>query len=466
MRKVYLKMNESYQYDIIKKVVDSNGSKKRAATKLNCTVRSVNRLINKYKTEGKAGFIHKNRGRKPAITISDEIKQRVLTLYQTKYEGANLRHFSELLATYENIQVSDTTINRWLKEIDILSPKARRKTIKKLKDSLRKRKQASKTKKEAIVIEDKLTLLDRSDVHPRRPRCANFGELIQMDASPHQWFGGMITHLHLAIDDATGKIVGGYFDTQETLQGYYQVLYQILTTYGIPAKLLTDRRTVFEYKRKKNPRDEDDTYTQFSYACYQLGIDLECTSVPQSKGRVERLNQTLQSRLLIEMKIANISTIEEANAFLQKYIQDFNSAFSIPINTTKNVFEETPSHDTINQILAILTRRKIDNGNSIKYYHQYYIPVTKNNHKVYLNKGTDAIVIKSFDNHLYVNIQESIFVLEEIPDRLPTSDNFDTEPKKKSMKKKYSPPDTHPWKRASFEAYLRKQRHRQSDTSV
>ncbi len=113
-----------------------------------------------------------------------------------------------------------------------------------------------------------------------------------MDASPHIWFGNEVTHLHLAIDDATGKIVGGYFDTQETLNTYYHVLYQILVTYGIPYQFLTDRRTVFEYKRKNVSSDEKDTYTQFSYACSQLGIDIESSSVPQAKGRVECLNQT------------------------------------------------------------------------------------------------------------------------------------------------------------------------------
>lgn len=92
-------------------------------------------------------------------------------------------------------------------------------------------------------------MLDRSQAHPRRPRCAYFGELIQMDASPHLWFGDRITHLHLAIDDATGKIVGAFFDKQETLNAYYHVTFQILTAYGIPARFFTGKRYVFEHKK-------------------------------------------------------------------------------------------------------------------------------------------------------------------------------------------------------------------------
>lgn len=93
-------------------------------------------------------------------------------------------------------------------------------------------------------------------------------------------------------DDATSTVVGAYFDYQETLNGYYQIFYQILTHYGIPAMFYTDKRTVFEYKRKNTLFDDEDTYTQFSYACHTLGVDIKTTSVPQAKGRIERLNQT------------------------------------------------------------------------------------------------------------------------------------------------------------------------------
>jgi hypothetical protein len=168
-------------------------------------------------------------------------------------------------------------------------------------------------------------LLDIQDAHPRHPRCAYFGELIQMDASVHHWFGRNKTQLHIAVDDATGAIVGAYFDTQETLNAYYHILYQILTKYGIPYMFLTDRRTVFEYKQKKSPSVEEDTFTQFGYSCKQLGIHIKTSSIPQSKGRVERMFQTLQSRLPIELRLAGISSIEQANEFLNSYIKKFNN---------------------------------------------------------------------------------------------------------------------------------------------
>lgn len=465
MRKVDLRMNELQKYDIIKKLVDTNGNKKRAAKKLNCTIRTIDRLIKKYKLEGKSGFIHKNRRRQPAHTFTSEKKQEIMNLYTQKYSDANFTHFCELLAKNENIIISSTTIRNWLFAQDILSPKARRKTIKKLKADIKQR-EKTLTKKEAnISTTIKLESLSRHEAHPRRSRCAYAGELIQLDASPHVWFGSTMTHLHLAIDDATGMIVGAYFDKQETLKAYYNVQYQILTTYGIPAKYLTDRRTIFDYKRKNAPSDSEDTFTQFAYACHQLGIELESTSVPQAKGRVERLNQTLQSRLVVEMRLASVDSIESANKFISSYIKEYNLQFSIPLNSTKNVYEKQPTFPQIDKILAVISNRKLDAGHCIRYKNKYYIPIARSGSEAYFHKGAHALVIESFSGKLYVNISDNLFALKEIPPRQKLSPTFDTFVQVKP-KRVYIPPMSHPWKQASFNTYLYKQKHRQNGANI
>ncbi|MFI3284180.1 MAG: ISNCY family transposase [Erysipelotrichaceae bacterium] len=460
MRKVELRMNELNKYAIIKKLVETNGNKKRAALKLNCTIRTINRLIIKYNSCGKEGFIHGNRSKKPSTTISSEIKDKVISIYEDKYGSPNLRHFSEILLEHENIKVSETTLNKWFREMDILSPKARKRTIRNLENKLKKQKGKVNSKKVKEEIENKIISLSKYDAHPRRSRCAYAGELIQLDASPHRWFNDEITHLHLAIDDAEGAIVGAYFDTQETLHAYYQVFNQILTDYGIPAKFLTDKRTVFTYKQKNAPSDEEDTFTQFAYACHQLGVELQCTSVPQAKGRVERLNQTLQSRLLTEMRIAGIQNIEQANEFLNSYVKKFNAQFSIPVNSTKNVYEKQIDTEKINLTLSILASRKIDPGHCVKYNNKYYIPTSKNGTHCHLSKGTSAMIINAFDGSMYVNILDDILALEEVPERLQTSPIFDEVPPKKA-RKVYIPPMSHPFKQASFYAFLSKQKHRE-----
>ena len=316
MRKVMLRMNEQYKYEVIKKLVDTNSNKKAAAFKLNCTLKTINRLITIYKNEGKSGFVHKNRGRRPACAFEEDIKNKIVNLYINQYQDANLTHFCEIIKKDFDISISDNTINKWLREQFVLSPKARRKTKKKMKKTLKTLKSKSKSKKIKNVFTTAIEQIDVSEAHPRRPRCKYAGEMIQMDASQYKWINEQIWHLHVAIDDATNEVVGAFFDYQETLNGYYNVFYQILNNYGIPAMFYTDKRSVFEFKRKDSLFDNEDTFTQFAYAAQQFGIEIKTTSVAQAKGRVERLNQTLQSRLPVELRRAHIKDIEQANIFL------------------------------------------------------------------------------------------------------------------------------------------------------
>lgn len=330
MRKVNLTMKEDYRYKVIKKLVETNGNKKSAELKLGCSRRTVDRLIKKYKENGKSSFSHGNKNREPSNKFSADKRDHIIKLYKEIYYDANFMHFSQLLYERENITISHTSISSILLGEYIVSPKATKATRRKVRKIL-KNKQNKPTVQNKDALTTAMYLLDEHEAHPRRERVKNFGELIQMDASVFKWFGNVETHLHLAIDDATGIIVGGWFDTQETLQGYYNVFKQILINHGIPHKFLTDNRTIFNYIRKNAPSDQEDTFTQFSYSCHQLGVEIDTTSVPQAKGRVERLNQTLQSRLVIEMKLDKISTIKQANLYLMDYIEKFNNQFGLPI---------------------------------------------------------------------------------------------------------------------------------------
>lgn len=286
-----------------------------------------------------------------------------------------------------------------------------------------------------------------------------------MDASLHLWFGDIKTQLHVAVDDSTGSIVGAYFDLQETLDGYYNVLSQILKGYGIPFMFFTDRRTVFEYKKKGSPCVEEDTFTQFGYACKQLGIEIKTSSVPEAKGRVERIFQTLQSRLVIELRLNGITTIEEANIFLNSYIKEYNAKFALPINNIKSVFEKQPDDERINLTLAVLASRKVDNGHCIRFDNKYFELIDSNGFPVYYHKGTSGMLIKAFNKDLYFTVGETVYALEEIPIHEHKSKNFDFDTKIKEPRKKYIPPMSHPWKQASFEKFMNKQAHRANLTA-
>ena len=451
-------MNEQHKYEIIKKLVESKGNKNAAALKLGITRRQVNRLIKAYKEKGKEAFVHGNRGRKPSRTTTDAVRQDVIDLYRTKYFDANFTHFTELLHEHEGIKLSVSCVTSILEAENILSPRVTKAKKKRVKKQLEIEKEAARTRKDAEKIQENIVAVE--DAHSRRPRCAYFGELEQMDASPYPWFGNETTTLHIAVDDATGRITGAYFDSQETLNGYYHIFDQILHNYGIPYKFFTDRRTVFTYKRKDKAGIEEDTCTQFAYACKQLGTEIEYSSVPQAKGRVERMFETLQSRLPVELRLAGVTGIDEANEFLDHYIDKFNAKFALPVNNTRSAFETQPSDEQINLILAVLTERTVDSGHCIQFMKKHYRMLDVRGMQVHYRKGTKVMVIRAFDGNLYCSVNDKdTYVLEEIPEREEKSKNLDPDYKKPGPKKKYIPPMNHPWRSKSFWKFVKSQEH-------
>ena len=458
MRKVELRMNEQLKYETIKELVDHNGNKNRASEKLGLSRRQIDRLIIKYKEKGKSAFVHGNRSRKPVSTLDKSISEDIILLYKSKYQAWNFKHFYEWLIEKENFKVSYKFVYNILTKEGILSPKARRKTK---RDYAKKKLLQEKRINEAMSEEQIETIVSHEialeDSHPRLEKPKYFGEIIEQDGSIHNWFGGIKTCLHLAIDKATSTIVGAYFDKQETLNGYYHVFYQILTNYGIPYKFFTDNRTVFNYM-SLNPdkrTSDKDVLTQYGYACKQLGVELETSSVSQAKGLIERTNGTFQGRLVNELKLNGITTIEEANKYLLEiFVPDFNRRFAMDYKKFKSVFELSPSLEKINYTLAVLTPRKIDNGNSIKYYGKYYQPYLNGELKCFMPK-TDCLVIKAFNGDLLVAIDEQVFELRELSRNERFSKEFDDVIEVKENKR-YIPPMSHPWKLASFKKQLQK----------
>lgn len=454
MKEVKLRMNEQEKYEVIKELVDHNGNKNRASQKLGLSRRQINRLIIIYKEKGKSGFIHGNRSKKPVNTLDKSISEDIILLYKNKYYDFNFSHFKEFLKKDENIDVSYDFIYKNLTKAGILSPKARKKT----KREYAKKKLFQEKKINLAMSDEQIEHIVNHEIaledsHPRGEKPKYFGEIIEQDGSIHLWFGETKTCLHLAIDKATSTIVGAHFDKQETLNGYYHVLYQILTNYGIPYKFITDNRTVFNYM-SLNPdkrTSDKDVLTQYGYACKQLGIELETTSVSQAKGLIERTNGTFQGRLVQELRLNNITTIDKANEYLiNVFVPYFNQKFALDYKKFESVFESSPSLEKINYTLAILTPRKIDNGNAIKFKNKYYQPYIDNELKCFLPK-TECLVIETFNGNLFVTIDENVYNLKELERNQRFSKEFDQEDNNQIKEKNiYRPPMSHPFKLQSF----------------
>ena len=459
MKEVKLRMNEQLKYETIKELVDHNGNKNRASKKLGLSRRQINRLIIIYKEKGKAGFVHGNRSKQPAITLDKSISENIVLLYTTKYQDFNFNHFKDYLEEQENIKVSYNFIYKHLMAYGILSPKARRKTKKEFKKQqlLNEKKINLTMNDEQIesIVNHEIAL---EDSHPRGEKPKYFGEIIEQDGSIHLWFGNKKCCLHLAIDKATSTIVGAWFDYEETLNGYYHVFYQILTNYGIPYKFITDNRTVFNYMSlNPNKRTSDkDVLTQYGYACKQLGIALKTTSVSQAKGLIERTNGTFQGRLVNELKLNGITTIDEANKYLTEvFIPKFNNKFAMDYKKFNSSFISSPSKEKINYTLAVLTPRKIDNGNAIKFKNEYYQPYLNDELKCFIPK-TECLVIEAYNKDLLVTIDDKVYELRKLERNAKTSKELDEFVQVKKERKKYIPPMTHPWRNNAFKSHIEK----------
>lgn len=420
-------MKEKKKYDTIKKWNDGLITFKAAHTKLRYSEQHMYRLKKLLKEKGKEGFIHGNRGRQPKKTINQSLSDNIVLYYKTEFQGFNFKHYQIILLREKNIAVSYTKIyNELTIKNRILSPRAKKETRKKYKklELLKKRENKNKSEKEIDKITTKQIALE--DATPSIPRARYFGENIELDASSYIYFGDSKYYLHLSIDSATNTCTGAYLDEQETINGYYNVTHQILINYGIPMMFTTDGRTIFEYLSKKMKTDEKAYFTQFKHACNTLGIEINVTSKSQKKPRVEKYNQTFQDRLSNELHYYKIADKDEANNYLiNKFVPEFNRQFARKTAPENSVFEKVINTSELNYILAVLSIRKFNNGNSINYKGKTYLPYNEDNKIVCYRKGTECTVIEAFDKNLYVQVYGEIFILKKLQEVLEENESLD-----------------------------------------
>ena len=333
-----LKQKEIRRANLIEACIEGKCTVKQVAQALGLSERRVKQIKKEVRENGVKSIQHGNRGRKPKNTISTEIREKILELRSSyEYEISNFMHFQELLKERENIDISYSALYKILKNAGIKSPKKHRK----------------------------------AKLHHRRKRKASEGMMLQADGTPFDWFeNGELYSLHGFIDDATGKITGLYMCKNECLLGYLEVLRQTLENYGIPISLYPDKFSVFFPPKKVDDHitieeqlnGRQKGITQFGRIVEELGIEMFPASSPQAKGRIERLWETLQSRLLTEFRINKIKTIEQANEFFVTYIPKYNSKFAIEPSNNSNVFIKLPKRYNLDELLCVKFERTIDNA--------------------------------------------------------------------------------------------------------
>lgn len=283
---ITMSKKELDRFAVLEQVRKKQLKQREAAEILGISDRQIRNLLVSVKTEGAKGVISKKRGKPSNNQKPKEFKESILSLVNSKYEGFGPTFASEKLEELDGLKINPETLRLWMIGAGIW------------------------TRKES-----------KRRTHPPRLRRACFGELIQVDGSHHRWFGpdGPMVTLLVFIDDATSKVTALHFCEQETLYDYFETFERHLKCFGIPRGIYSDRLKVFNGEKQ---------LSQFQQALQSLEVESILAQSAQAKGRVERVNRTLQDRLVKELALRGITTLEEANEYLEEYLEMHNEKFS------------------------------------------------------------------------------------------------------------------------------------------
>ncbi len=350
----------------------------QAAALMGLSPRHTRRILADYRDNGAAALAHGLRGRRPANAIPEPVRNRVVHLAGTIYQGANHTHLSELLGEREGIGIGRTTLRRILVNAGLNSPRRRR------------------PPKHRV----------------RRQRMPREGTLIQLDGSHHRWLGedGPQFALLFAVDDATGAVVNALFCEQEDSRNYFLLLQGLIQRRGIPLALYTDRHPVFKHRSEYQPAG---TATQFGRAMDELGTQLIFALSPQAKGRVERTAGTFQDRLITELRLSGATTMAEAKAVLQQFLPRYNRRFRVPPQCSEPAFRPVGPELSLGQILCFKHRRRVARDNTVK-FHRHTLQILPARHRPSY-AGAVVVVLEGLDGRLSLQHEGRIIASQNAP---------------------------------------------------
>lgn len=339
---LHLSQQQITQHRVIEQLIQHAIMEKEAAELLGKSVRQIRRMKQKVQTKGVAGMIHGNTGKLPWNKCAATLVDQIVALYGSKYYGFNCLHFRDMLLEYENISMTRESLRSLF-----------------LVHGFPRRKHRSPRRYE------------------RRDRKPQPGMLIQQDTSIHDWFGtGIPCSLIASIDDATNEVVFAKFFVSDGTLPNMEAMKTIGETKGMPTAFYVDRASHFKTTRHESIHvqisgiyDE----TQIVRALSQAGSTCILALSPQAKGRVERLFETLQDRLVKELALEKVTTIEGGNRFLASWVPRFNRRFVvIPANPT-STYRFVPNHINLDLIFSIQEERVVKNDNTISFEGNPYL---------------------------------------------------------------------------------------------
>lgn len=405
---IMLSSKEMRRVKIINEVLDKHMTQVAAGEFLSLSDRQVRRIACRVKDEGDKGICHRGRGKQSNRSIGDEIKSRIISLYRDRYAGFGPTLAAEKLEELDKIEVSDETLRLWLKETGT----------------------PYKTRK-------------KRPHRQWRQRREHFGELVQMDGSHHDWFEGRGPECVLMgyVDDATGEVFGRFYGYEGTIPAM-DSFKRYIERYGIPLSIYLDKHTTYKSTAKLTVEDElngrERQMSQFERSMDELGVKVIHANSPQAKGRIERLFGTFQDRVLKEMRLSGIKSIDEANSFLETYLPSFNKKFRVRPTKATDLHRPFSGKRSLDQILCIRDERALRNDNTIGHNGKLYqIEDDVRAEKVMVEERTDG--------SMYITYKDKPLRYKEITTR-SVREGEPSEPKIR-IARKIKPSKDHPWRK-------------------
>jgi transposase len=363
---VTMSKEEMDRLEVMKQLQEKRISQRTAAEELGVSVRHVKRLLRAYRHEGPSGLVSKQRGRPGHHKMDPDTVRRALDLLKGRYRGFGPTLAHEKLVEKDGLELSLGSLRKIM-----------------IEEGLWKAKRARKV-----------------EAYQMRERRACFGELVQIDGSPYDWFEGRAPECTLLvfIDDATGKLVQLLFVESESFFTYCQAAQGYFARYGKPVAFYSDKHGIFRVNQPS--RGKSDALTQFGRAMQELHIQIICANTPQAKGRVERVNQTLQDRLVKEMRLRDISDWETGNAYLSEFMDDFNRRFAVQPRSSVDAHRPISKTDDLAHIFTWRESRTLSKNLTLQFHHTVY--------QIQVDRPTyamrKAVVTVSVDIHRKVSI--------------------------------------------------------------
>jgi hypothetical protein len=338
---ITMTMREADRLKTIQTVIDGNLTALLAAARLGLTKRQVNRLVMRYRIEGAAGLVSRQRGQPSHRQLASGVADMALAIIRDRYADFGPTLACEKLRERHGISLAKETVRGLMRDVGLWIPRRQR----------------------------------TAKIYQPRNRRNCVGELIQIDGSDHAWFEdrGPVCTLLVYIDDATGRLMHLHFTYSESTFSYFDATRGYLENHGKPQAFYSDKATVF--RRANQCATGGDGHTQFGRAMYELNIESLCANSSQAKGRVERANLSLQDRLVKEMRLLGISTMAAANAYAPSFMADFNGRFAKPPRNDFNANRALREDDDLDLIFTVRASRRVTQNLTLQYDKNMYLLV-------------------------------------------------------------------------------------------